>query len=470
MDEATHAPQPHVSDDGTRRGLLKGTAAGLGGFAAASLLQSERALASAGAGEFNVKEAPYNAAGNGTTDDTSAIQSAINDAAGGGVVFFPRGTYKITNTLTLGNHVTMAGVSRTGATIRYSAGSTDTMLNASFKVGVTVQDLGIDANSQTGMKYGVYHAENSFDDKFLRVLRCRFKDFRHADSRTVYAWRAASVWIEGCEFQDCVSPVFMDESDHDVYVIGNKLWSPAGVTVNGVQISSSSAGNRAVAIIGNTIEDVLVDQSGNGIDGHGIRLYNSAGVRVEGNTMRNCQTSGILVGGDSFGSMVVGNACIDNVDVGIYVELTPSGDTSVGSGATRGASVIGNVCASNSNGIAVSYSAATVVDGNIVHSNDGDGIVCDSDRCTISNNVVYNNYRTAGNPPQLVKSGIRNYGTRGIHDGNVCYDSHSPKKQAYGIAVTDGNHIVTSNQVGGNLTGGVFTSGASNIVANNKNA
>jgi hypothetical protein len=40
----------------------------------------------------NVMTAPYNATGNGTTDDTLAIQSAINDVftAGGGTVFFPR--------------------------------------------------------------------------------------------------------------------------------------------------------------------------------------------------------------------------------------------------------------------------------------------------------------------------------------------------------------------------------------------
>jgi hypothetical protein len=46
-------------------------------------------------GWVNVKNAPYNATGDGITDDTAAIQSAINavGAAGGGVVFFPKGVY-----------------------------------------------------------------------------------------------------------------------------------------------------------------------------------------------------------------------------------------------------------------------------------------------------------------------------------------------------------------------------------------
>jgi hypothetical protein len=47
---------------------------------------------------FNVQGPPYNATGNGVTDDTVAIQNAINAAntAGGGVVYFPAATYLVT--------------------------------------------------------------------------------------------------------------------------------------------------------------------------------------------------------------------------------------------------------------------------------------------------------------------------------------------------------------------------------------
>jgi polygalacturonase len=45
----------------------------------------------------NVKLNPYNASGNGVTDDRAAIQSAIDDVAnaGGGCVYFPAGVYVI---------------------------------------------------------------------------------------------------------------------------------------------------------------------------------------------------------------------------------------------------------------------------------------------------------------------------------------------------------------------------------------
>ena len=51
------------------------------------------------AGMYNVRS--YGATGDGTTDDTTAVQAAIDAAisAGGGVVYFPRGVYKIAGAL-----------------------------------------------------------------------------------------------------------------------------------------------------------------------------------------------------------------------------------------------------------------------------------------------------------------------------------------------------------------------------------
>lgn len=67
---------------------------------------------------LNVKD--YGAVGNDTADDTNAIQRAINDchAAGGGVVYVPPGTYRITSTILLSSFVTLQGDGTTVSIIR----------------------------------------------------------------------------------------------------------------------------------------------------------------------------------------------------------------------------------------------------------------------------------------------------------------------------------------------------------------
>jgi hypothetical protein len=59
---------------------------------------------------INVKDAPYNATGDGVTDDSAAIQAAINACAagGGGRVFIPTGTYVCVGLL-LPSYVTIEG-------------------------------------------------------------------------------------------------------------------------------------------------------------------------------------------------------------------------------------------------------------------------------------------------------------------------------------------------------------------------
>ena len=60
------------------------------------------------------------ATGNGTTDDTAAIQSALNSLAAGDTLVFPAGTYRITSRITVPSNRTLQGQS--GATLKGSIG------------------------------------------------------------------------------------------------------------------------------------------------------------------------------------------------------------------------------------------------------------------------------------------------------------------------------------------------------------
>lgn len=73
-----------------------------------SIQQSQNAFNSL----FNVKSPVYGAVGNGITDDSTAIQAAINacSAAGGGIVWFPEGNYLILTGLVGHALVSLRGV------------------------------------------------------------------------------------------------------------------------------------------------------------------------------------------------------------------------------------------------------------------------------------------------------------------------------------------------------------------------
>src|SRR5947209_5617861 len=66
----------------------------------------------------DVTKAPYNAKGDGTTDDTAAIQKALDE--GNHLVYLPNGTYLVSNGLRWGKsqkHTVLQGQSRDGTII-----------------------------------------------------------------------------------------------------------------------------------------------------------------------------------------------------------------------------------------------------------------------------------------------------------------------------------------------------------------
>lgn len=144
---------------------------------------------------FNVRD--YGAKGDGTTDDTTAVQNAINacSAAGGGTVAFPTGTYAITPTsnpaLTVPSNVLMVGANRKATVLRkngpgimisMSGPSTDPT-GATHTRYSGIQGMSLNGNSQPGNILRAYYADNLV-------------------FREVYFTSNADVAVDGVEFWD----------------------------------------------------------------------------------------------------------------------------------------------------------------------------------------------------------------------------------------------------------------------------
>ena len=77
--------------------------------------------ATADAAVFNVRLAPFNAVGDGTNDDTQEVQAAIDAAIadGGGEVYFPAATYRLSATLVSSSSLTFRGDGQRASTLRW---------------------------------------------------------------------------------------------------------------------------------------------------------------------------------------------------------------------------------------------------------------------------------------------------------------------------------------------------------------
>ena len=181
-----------------RRGFFTGAALGVAGAGVIASAPAARAATTATPDWINVTVSPYNAVGDGKTDDTAAIQAAIDDAAqgaGGGVVYFPAGVYLVTPgtssaALTLNGTVDdvatgysgirLVGDSRQTSHIRKSAAGVMISMSgpASDVTGAThcrfcgIENLYLDGAGLSGTMLQTYYADDlEFSDvRFLNNL------------------------------------------------------------------------------------------------------------------------------------------------------------------------------------------------------------------------------------------------------------------------------------------------------------
>jgi hypothetical protein len=164
----------------------------------------------------------YGATADGTTDDTAAIQDAIDTAiaAGGGTVLFGPGTYRIAATLTLGEDLTLTGA---GAHMLEAApGFTDPMFQWLLGDGITERHaphfLGLRATGRRIIRLndpaGGFTAEDTQEYMMRAVIdRCEFtsdtagdgvavemsKAFDGTITRSLFTNYAVAVDLHGCD-------------------------------------------------------------------------------------------------------------------------------------------------------------------------------------------------------------------------------------------------------------------------------
>jgi hypothetical protein len=110
----------------------------------------------------------FGATGNGTTDDTTAIQNAINEvnSLGGGIVFFPAGTYLVSSTLTVSSGVTLHGTGPQGSFITTASATLNVINITGSYTGVNNIGFKTTASARTAGSYIIAAGQYCYINNF----------------------------------------------------------------------------------------------------------------------------------------------------------------------------------------------------------------------------------------------------------------------------------------------------------------
>lgn len=187
---------------------------------------------------FNVKSGPFGATGDGSTDDTTAIANAISAATanGGGVVYLPKGTYKITSALSVTDKITLMGAGSTTSVISTSANTFNAIELTSDARRVHLSGFGITSSGGVGasnagikMNLTLGPAQSVFED--LRILRF-FKGIEYGDR----FWDST---VRNVRCDECTTGAFSSgTAGTNINVVWDRFYSEEHTAV-GFQVASA---------------------------------------------------------------------------------------------------------------------------------------------------------------------------------------------------------------------------------------
>jgi len=443
----------------------------------------------------NVKN--YGAKGDGATDDTIAIQNAINSLINGGTVVIPTGTY-IVDQVKLTSNIHLIGQGwQSVLKLKNGAGSEiiklkDEAGTSSFSVSNLKLDGnrfnqagGVGANIMivNGRNFWIenVYSTNSYNDSIWVnkssdfIIKNNFVIDNGVDGISLHESKRATVIGNNCRKSG------QRESGSNILVLDT---DPSGPTPSDSVIvannqTSEAAGNLGFGIVYQYSDNAIIigntsfNNAQYGISVRGHNAYNRHfGATIANNIVRSNQSGGIVVMYMD-NAIIQGNNSSANYGDGIYI-LSSNRWIIDGNNSNSNA---GNAAGSFGRGISVTGigsldSAGGTVKGNNVWSNGAAGILLSGNAASAiqyssveGNNVVNNGYSTAGGD-----DGIRIENVTDITvTGNVLTDTQGDKTQNYGIRSTGkADYIVmTGNALRGNGISATSLVGANNITANN---
>lgn len=367
----------------------------------------------------NVKS--FGAVGNGVADDTAAVVAAVAFLAllGGGTLYFPAGTYKLSAAVVLSSGIWVQGAGVNETTITLATNTTPAIFfYASAASNIAVRDITFNGGAQTDTAVRIQLDTNCTD---CTIERCAFTNCKTAIWLSVGGTR---IRIADNRFNSVVDyAVRANEGT------GNGIWIERNYVAN---VTSGVASPPAAFII------------------------NAANVTVGDNIIAASVDTGIMVAGAANRDVLVERNIVSTTLVGIFA----------GSGARR-TRILGNDVSSASDfGInlhdTTQAKAEAVVAGNLIHDNGKSGIQLEAVQgvAVVGNTILRVGTNTGATNQQRSGIGMQDLSTFSITNvsvvGNTIRDDAGSPTMTYGILLESAVNsavVVSDNSLAGATIG-----------------
>jgi len=265
---------------------------------------SEAGLLTADAGKGCYNVSAYGAKGDGITDDTTAIQNAINaaTAAGGGTVVFPYPSnyYRVSSKITLDSNVTLLGLG--DRPLIYNDGDTAEPIfeavgtPSSRKSNIRIENLSIrngtaSTGSYTSGKNGLFF---DYVDG-ITISNCKIYEIQGEFG--LWIRRSSNIRVVGNEFDRPTYSAFtLDVETENIWVERNIFSNPVSTTSANTYLLATG-GNPNAARGEWAVRNLWVvnNRFYNNTRWEGIDTHGGENIWILNNYIENCRT-GIMVG------------------------------------------------------------------------------------------------------------------------------------------------------------------------------
>jgi hypothetical protein len=240
----------------------------------------------------------YGAKGDGVTDDTAAIQNAIDQAPAGGIIWIPSGTFKVTQLIIQNrNNLIITGSGELKGSADQVTVSIYGVIHIANSSNITIEGINI-----SGMNSGADDRGIWINDSYNVTIRNnRFSNF---GQQALYLWGANNS---------------VESTNHvlDNYIVGNNFGIQTEVNAEYWEISRNKIINNNWGIYG-ALGNCRIDNNKVIMNGYGIVLNGSLGSNpdhssISGNQINHNKNIGLMVENLVSGEQIIDNQILSNV-------------------------------------------------------------------------------------------------------------------------------------------------------------